>query len=66
MNGQTVEGRGWGEAVKGSRITWFYKNLSARRSCGYQEKAQLTDSTNKGMDRLTKGDTGVPVLRAYR
>lgn len=36
MNGQIVEERGWGEGVKGWRIKWFYRNLFASRSCGYQ------------------------------
>ena len=27
---------GWGEGVKDCRIIWFYRNLFASRSCGYQ------------------------------
>lgn len=31
-----LRGRGWGEGAKGWRILWFYRNLFASRSCGYQ------------------------------
>lgn len=36
MNGQIVEGRGVGRRSQGRRIIWFYRNLFASRSCGYQ------------------------------
>lgn len=32
---------------------------------GLRRGEQLTDSTNKGLDSPTKGDTGVTVLRVY-
>lgn len=59
----------WGEEAKGWRTLQFYRNLFARRSCGYHwgcpAKEQLTDSTDKSRGHLTKGDTGVTRLRAH-
>lgn len=69
MNGQIVEERGWGQAERAEGqygFTEIYLQVDpVVTNVAAQEKEQLTDSTNKGMDNRTKGHTGVTVLRAY-